>query len=82
MTDISPIQLDLNAQFVAEAGCEAAVERREEADICDLSRYAVHEFDMVLAYGGPLSYVFDAAGEALSGMLRIVGTDISRWWPR
>jgi SAM-dependent methyltransferase len=75
VTDISPIQLDLNARFVAEAGCEAAVERREEADICDLSRYAVHEFDMVLAYGGPLSYAFDAAGEALSGLLRIVGTD-------
>jgi SAM-dependent methyltransferase len=75
VTDISPIQLDLNARFVAEAGCEAAVERREEVDICDLSRYAAHELGVVLADAGPLSYAFDAAGNALKEMLRVVGTD-------
>jgi SAM-dependent methyltransferase len=72
VTDISPIQLELNARFVAEAGCEAAVERREVVDVCDLGRYSEHEFDVVVAYGGPLSYAFDAAAGALAGMLRVV----------
>ena len=54
VTDISAVQLELNAQLVAEAGCEPAVERREVVDVCDLSGYRDREFDAVLAFGGPL----------------------------
>lgn len=70
-TDISPIQLELNAAHVAEAGFEPMVEAREPADILDLSRYADRSFDAVLCYGGPLSYVMDHADDALDELLRV-----------
>jgi SAM-dependent methyltransferase len=71
VTDISAVQLELNAKFTAEAGISQNVERRELADICDLSRYGTGEFDAVVAYGGPLSYAFDRAPEAMGGLLRV-----------
>lgn len=70
-TDISAVQLALNEQRVASAGCAASVERRELADICDLSRFADGEFDAVVAYGGPLSYAFDEAGTARAELFRV-----------
>ena len=71
-TDLSPVQLELNERYVREAGCGAAVERRELADVCELSAYASGEFDAVLAYGGPLSYAFEGAGAAMQELLRVV----------
>jgi SAM-dependent methyltransferase len=44
---------------------------RELLDICDTSRYGNNTFDLVLAYGGPLSYAFEQTEDALNGMLRI-----------
>jgi SAM-dependent methyltransferase len=70
-TDVSPGQLELNARHVAEAGLEARVEARELADIVDLSRYPDDSFDIVVCYGGPLSYVMDRADDALSELLRV-----------
>lgn len=71
-TDVSPVQLALNRRYVTEAGCAAAVERWELADVCDLSRYGDGEFDVIVAYGGPLSYAFEQAGFALQELLRVV----------
>jgi SAM-dependent methyltransferase len=71
VTDLSRVQLELNARYVAEAGHESAVESRALLDVCDVSRYNDGEFDAVVAYGGPLSYAFDHAGAALSGLMRI-----------
>jgi ubiquinone/menaquinone biosynthesis C-methylase UbiE len=71
VTDISPVQLDLNRRHVTEAGHEASVESRAVLDICDLSRYADKDFDAVVAYGGPLSYAFDRVEQALAGLLRV-----------
>lgn len=71
VTDISPVQLDLNRRYVGAAGVEAAVQRRELLDVCDVSRYADGEFDVVLAFGGPLSYAFEDTEAALRGLLRI-----------
>lgn len=71
VTDISPVQLELNRERVGATASEAAVERREIVDVCDVSRFEDGEFDVVLAYGGPLSYAFDQAEEALQGLLRI-----------
>jgi SAM-dependent methyltransferase len=71
VTDISPVQLELNARYVADAGHESAVESRAVLDVCDVSRFDDGEFDGVLAYGGPLSYAFDRAGAALGGLLRV-----------
>jgi SAM-dependent methyltransferase len=71
VTDLSPVQLDLNARYVEAAGQEAAVEFRALLDVCDVRRFADGEFDAVLAFGGPLSYAFDRADVALDGLLRI-----------
>ena len=71
VTDISPTQLELNAEHVAEVGLESLVEAREPADIIDLSRYQSDSFDAVVCYGGPLSYVMDGADDALDELLRV-----------
>lgn len=76
VTDLSPVQLDLNRRRVQEAGAEHAVERRELVDVRDTTRYADGEFDLVLAYGGPLSYVFEDATDALRGLLRVAGDGV------
>lgn len=71
VTDISPVQLDLNREYVGATDAEAAVERRELLDVCDVSRFSDGEFDAVLAYGGPLSYAFEETEAAVRGLLRI-----------
>jgi SAM-dependent methyltransferase len=69
--DLSPGQLDLNRQRVAEAGCEGAVVGREVLDICDLSRFDPHTFDTAVCFGGPLSYVRERAPDALAELVRV-----------
>ncbi len=71
VTDISPVQLSLNARHVGDALAETAVEARHLLDVCDVSSFADGEFDAVVAFGGPLSYAFERAEEALVGLLRI-----------
>ncbi|MER5638310.1 class I SAM-dependent methyltransferase [Kitasatospora sp. NPDC002227] len=75
VTDISPVQLHLNEVNVAAAGFERAVEARHTLDVRDTSRFPDATFDMVLAYGGPLSYAFEQERQALAGLLRIVKPD-------
>jgi SAM-dependent methyltransferase len=86
VSDISPRQLDLNRDRVLAAGYEDAVEGRQLLDVTDLSRLERASFDVVTAFGGPLSYVFERAGEALDQLLAAVrpgGTILfsvmSRW---
>ena len=84
--DLSPRQLALNREHVIAAGCDAAVEAREVLDIVDLSHFRPDSFDVVTAYGGPLSYVFERAGDAITELLRVVRPEglvlfsvMSRW---
>lgn len=74
MDDISPGRLKLNRENVEEAGCEQRIVARVPLDITDLSRFPECNFDRVVCFGGPLSYVFDRADDALAEMLRI-----TRW---
>jgi SAM-dependent methyltransferase len=69
--DLSPTQLELNREKVTEAGYESAVVAREIMDIVDLSALADGKFDAVVCFGGPLSYLFDRAGEAVDELLRV-----------
>ncbi len=71
VADISPRQLELNRAKVREAGCEASVVDRVLVDVTDLSRFPTGRFDAVVCYGGPLSYVFEQADDALSELLRV-----------
>ncbi|MPZ66256.1 MAG: methyltransferase domain-containing protein [Pseudonocardiaceae bacterium] len=75
VTDLSAVQLDLNAAQLAGTAAETRVERRELLDVCDTSRYDDHEFDAVVAFGGPLSYTFEQVDDSLRGLLRIVAPD-------
>lgn len=71
VTDLSAAQLAANRQHVAEADASAAVENWRVIDVRDTSAFAEGEFDAVTAFGGPLSYCFEAGVDALRGLLRV-----------
>jgi SAM-dependent methyltransferase len=71
VSDVSPVQLRLNEEKVTEAGREQAVEARRLLDARDLSTFDDGSFDAVVAYGGPLSYAFERAEDALGECLRV-----------
>jgi SAM-dependent methyltransferase len=71
VADISPVQLELNRQNAQALGFASAVERWVECDMCDLEpHFRDSEFDAVVCYGGPLSYVFDRAEQAVYELKR------------
>lgn len=72
VTDLSAVQLELNAHHVAQAGHASAVEARWQLDVTDLSGVPAAAFDHVVCYGGVLSYVADQAPRAVREMLRVV----------
>jgi SAM-dependent methyltransferase len=69
VTDISPVQLELNARHVRDAGCDDAVERRLVQDVRDVGQFGDGAFDAVVAFGGPLSYVFEEAKAAFDSLV-------------
>jgi ubiquinone/menaquinone biosynthesis C-methylase UbiE len=72
VADLSPVQLALNQQNAQALGFAGAVERWVECDMCDLKRHFHDaEFDAVVCYGGPLSYVFDRARQAVGELTRV-----------
>jgi len=72
-TDVSAVQLELNAHYVAQAGADSGVEERRLLDIRDAAaEFGPGAFDLVVAFGGPLSYVFEDAEPALRGLLNVV----------
>lgn len=72
VSDISSAQLELNKRYVSDAGLSDRVECWRSLDVRDLSQIATGSFDAVLAYGGPLSYVFQDAPRGLAECLRVV----------
>jgi SAM-dependent methyltransferase len=70
--DLSAVQLELNRERVEAVGHAGAIVARKVLDIVDLSEFAPATFDAVVAYGGPLSYVFERADDALGELLRVV----------
>lgn len=72
VADISPGQLDLNRQHAEKEGFAHAVEDWRQLDICDLSALPDAGFDAVIGYGGPLSYVFERAGQAVAECARVL----------
>lgn len=71
VADISSEQLKINEIKVQEAGYENSISWRRQMDIIDLSEISNDSFDATVAYGGPLSYVFEHVEKALSELLRI-----------
>ena len=75
VADISPVQLDENRKRLAEAALEERVLERVLADVTDLSHFDDASFDVVVCYGGPLSYVVDRAEEGIAELLRVTKDD-------
>jgi ubiquinone/menaquinone biosynthesis C-methylase UbiE len=71
VADISPGQLEQNAERVAEAGLEERVADRVVADVLDLGHWADGSFDATVCFGGPLSYILDGAGLAVAELVRV-----------
>ena len=69
--DLSSRQLEINQDVCRRSGILESIEGFAQIDITDLSRFPDGEFDAVVCYGGPLSYVFDQAQAALDQMLRV-----------
>ena len=70
LADLSPGQLALARQKLADAGLQNEIEAAVETDICEL-RFADASFDLVLCYGGAVSYAFDRHRQALSELVRV-----------
>jgi ubiquinone/menaquinone biosynthesis C-methylase UbiE len=71
VTDLSTSQLEANRARAEADGFAHGVTGWRQLDVRDVSGLDDDAFDLVLAYGGPLSYVFDHAEEALRGLLRV-----------
>lgn len=72
VADISPVQLQLNQENARNMGYSDSIQKWIECDICDLQpHFKDAEFDVVVCYGGPLSYVFEERTRAISELLRI-----------
>lgn len=72
VTDLSPVQLELNQQRAQKEKYYGKVKEWRVTDICDLTEWADGSFDKVVCYGGPLSYVFDEKITALNEMKRVL----------
>jgi SAM-dependent methyltransferase len=71
LVDLSPVQLDAARARIDEAGLGSAVDAAVQADVCDLSALADASFDLVLCYGGAVSYTRERHPEALREIVRI-----------
>jgi ubiquinone/menaquinone biosynthesis C-methylase UbiE len=71
VADISDVQLNLHRKYASELDFESAVENRLCLDVCDMGVLDTESFDLVLCYGGPISYVFDQAEVALQECVRV-----------
>jgi len=70
VADISPVQLQLNRKNAQKLGFSESIEDWLECDVCDLRPFfREEEFDAVVCYGGPLSYVFDEKEKAIQELL-------------
>ena len=71
VADLSPRQLELNREKVAEAGLEERVLDRVVADVTELGRFEDGSFDATVCFGGPLSYLVDRAEEGVAELVRV-----------
>jgi 2-polyprenyl-3-methyl-5-hydroxy-6-metoxy-1,4-benzoquinol methylase len=70
--DISSRQLQANKAKAGELGFAGSVEQWMKVDICDMAGLKSESFDALVAYGGPLSYVFESAHDALRECSRLL----------
>ena len=72
VADISDVQLALNREHAERLGFARGVRAWHRMDACDLSSLGDAAFDVVVCYGGPLSYVMDRRADAVGEMRRVL----------
>ena len=70
--DISDKQIETAKQKVAEAGYSGKISNYLQGDICNLSRFQDKSFDLVICFGGALSYVCEKRQQATSELIRVL----------
>ncbi len=70
-SDLSPKQLAINRESMAELGLEKQIRDYMLLDITDLGRLTSDQFDIVVCTGGALNYAMDCEERALREMLRV-----------
>jgi SAM-dependent methyltransferase len=72
VADVSPAKLQRNQRNARGLGYADAIEAWVESDMTNLVPVFVDgEFDAVVCYGGPLSYVFDQRWKAIRELVRV-----------
>ena len=73
VVDIAPDKLERNRRNAVAMGYLDRVEQWLQADMCDLKPHlAADQFDVLVCYGGPLSYAFDRREKAIRELVRVV----------
>jgi SAM-dependent methyltransferase len=72
VADLSGEQLAWNRKIADSRGFAQSVESWQQLDICQLDGLEDSSFDAVVAFGGPLSYVFDQRDVALAECRRVL----------
>ena len=74
VADLSPVQLDLARQRLEERGLAGRVEGFHQLDVLDLHAFDDASFDVVVCFGGVVSYTKERHPEALRELARVVRT--------
>src|SRR5690554_2317271 len=74
VSDISRVQLEANRENAKHLGFSDSVTDWVKGDVTNLESFSSDSFDAIVAYGGPLSYVFDHVEQALLECHRVLRT--------
>jgi ubiquinone/menaquinone biosynthesis C-methylase UbiE len=75
LVDISDEQLRIAKEKIHEAEVDDAIEGFFQGDIRDLSQFKDEQFDIVVCYGAPLSYVLENRDKAIIEFSRVLKKD-------
>jgi 2-polyprenyl-3-methyl-5-hydroxy-6-metoxy-1,4-benzoquinol methylase len=74
VADLSPVQLELARRRLEERGLAGHVEGFHQLDVLDLRAFDDGSFDVVVCFGGVVSYTKERHPEALRELARVVRT--------
>lgn len=72
VSDISPVQLAMNRDHMADLGVLDLVDEYHRLDLADLESVEAASFDAVVCVGGALSYLLDQESTGVREALRVV----------
>lgn len=72
VTDVSQVQLSVNRERASREGFAESVSNWRLADVVNLEELSDESFELVLCYGGPISYALDMRARAVSECGRVL----------